>query len=67
MKDFIYTTIALSILALALIINCIKLNNRINELEDCIQQTYAELQEHKYKSSEFYTNDNLYISEKEEI
>ena len=67
MKNFIYTTIALSILALALIINCIRLTNRINELEDNIQQTYIELQEHKYKSSEFYNNDNLYISEKEEI
>lgn len=67
MKNFIYTTIALSILALALIINCIKLNNRINELEECIHQTYTELQEHKCKSSEFYTNNNLCISEKEEI
>ena len=67
MKNFIYTTIALSILALDLIINCIKLNNRINELEECIHQTYTELQEHKYKSSEFYNKDNLYISEKEEL
>lgn len=67
MKNFIYTTITLSILSAALIINCIKLNNRINELEECIQQTYTELQEYKYKTSEFYNTNNLYISEKEEI
>lgn len=52
MKNFIYTTIALSILALALIISCIRMSNKINELEDQIEQTYIELQEYKYRSHE---------------
>lgn len=58
MKNFIVTAIAVCTLAAALIINTIKLNDRITELENALQQTYIELQEHKYKNSDSYTNDH---------
>lgn len=64
MKNFIYTTILAIALCAALVINSIKLYEQTQLLQDQLIQVYVELQEVRYKSSEFYTEDNNNISEK---
>lgn len=64
MRNFIYTTILAIALCAALAVNSIRLYKQIQLLQEQLVQVYAELQEVRYKSSEFYTKDNNNISEK---
>lgn len=59
MKNFIYTTIGLCIVTVVLIINCVRLQNRINQLEDCVEQVYTELQYHQYMTCEYCTEEDM--------
>lgn len=52
MRNFIYTTIASIVIIIALLSNIIRLNNEIENLNDCIQCTYTELQELRYELNE---------------
>lgn len=59
MKNYIYTTIIAIAIIFALIANAIRLNNKIELLNETLESVYIELQEVRYKSSQnIYENNS---------